>query len=128
MDTPFNMSPKDLPDYYQQVYEELMEGIKDSEITVMPCLNKKRGFVVYMIVRIKLLDEESESGEVDHTLAITPLAVVTPPNLLSDITPIFSKNDDFTYVPHEDNNIDPDDNMWGWTPPTKGTLTFFEEQ
>ena len=120
MTFPFDITPENLPPYYQQVYEELMEGIETNEITIMPCLNRKYGFIVWMIVRIKLQDEGlDEDGNSLSSMSVTPLSLISPPSITDEVEPILPKTSEVDFIREEDNDFEP-----LWEPPTQGTMKF----
>jgi hypothetical protein len=125
MTFPFDITPDDLPPYYQQIYMELMEGIKSNEITIMPCKNKQ-DLIIWVVVRIKLEDEgEDEEGNSISSMSITPLSLIPPTSIALEVEPILPDTDEVNFIKEtEIEDIDTEDM---WRPPTQGVMRFPSE-
>jgi len=126
MEFPFNLEPENLLEYYQEIYDELIQGGKDSEITILPCLDTLQDHIVYVVVRVKLKEhfDEAESLDDEHSafsMSITPLALVLPPSLPNILKPILPASSGVEYTQ------DFEDRTYEWNPPTEGTMIFPKE-
>ena len=124
MNFPFDLDPKGLPKYYQEIYDELIEGGESSQVTILPCLDTVQNHIVYVVVRIKLSDEASyldDDETKNFNLSITPLALALPPLMGDLLKPILPNTEGTEFIPEGFPDI-PD-----WDPPTSGVMKFPEE-